>query len=784
MKILLHSLLSLFVLSVGVLRAEESVPEIVLVEEGSFWTYRNDDITQNHLDSWRRHARARFNGSMSGRAPLGYGAENEATVISFGDDPANKPITTYFRREFNAGAPASATLILRFLADDGIIVHINGVELYRNNLPEGEIGYEITALTATEGEVEGEWVEVELPANGLRALVNVIAVEVHQHSAADPNLRFDLSLIGRGVGNLDTDGNGIDDAWEVEHFGNFVNIPWSDGDNDGLSVRQEYHAGTDPTTSDTDGDYAKDGTELDWGTDPLVTESAPRTREQLLGSEYLGSGYNGIGEELALSGSTLVAGSPSDGEFGTGAGAVFVFERVVTEEGLRWGGAVKLTASDPAEGNNFGQSAAIHRDTIVVGEENRVFVFERSADGWVESAILTPNIDGHAGLGRSVAIYGNTIVASTSRGGVVYVFHRTNAGWEIGQRLAPAEGDGDFGDSIAMHKRSLIVGSPGQNSGAVIFQRGFFSNEWRETATLSMPRYEEFYDSTSGFGYNVAIHDGVAVVSGVPEDPNGTVAAVPAHVFERHAGGYNNWGPVAALHDNEETLFYAWAIAASRNVIAVRSERAVHTYKRRWFGAERWVAHRKIVPQQAFATGAIVLGGNTIATGAGENFWETETVMSMPLHRYSRLRNWLARFIAQWRSSDPDPDAAALMADPDEDGLSNLFEFAVGTDPLRASALPGAAFGSDYVEGEAYFTFSFSLLDPVPAGVTYAVQSSDNLQDWKTIATRDPNEIWSGDATVWEEAAVEGRVEVTVRDVTPMSLRARGYLRLVVTVDE
>ena len=48
-------------------------------------------------------------------------------------------------------------------------------------------------------------------------------------------------------GGLDADGNGLADAWERLHFGHTGVNPAADSDGDGLSNKEEYLAGTDPT---------------------------------------------------------------------------------------------------------------------------------------------------------------------------------------------------------------------------------------------------------------------------------------------------------------------------------------------------------------------------------------------------------------------------------------------------------------------------------------------------------------------------------------------------------
>jgi hypothetical protein len=56
--------------------------------------------------------------------------------------------------------------------------------------------------------------------------------------------RVDLSV---GIPSVDSNENGMDDAWEINYFGSNGGIPDADNDGDGLSNLGEYLAGTDPT---------------------------------------------------------------------------------------------------------------------------------------------------------------------------------------------------------------------------------------------------------------------------------------------------------------------------------------------------------------------------------------------------------------------------------------------------------------------------------------------------------------------------------------------------------
>lgn len=50
---------------------------------------------------------------------------------------------------------------------------------------------------------------------------------------------------------VDTDGDGMDDNWEIAHFGNLSRDGTGDFDGDGMSDLAEYLAGTDPTNANS-----------------------------------------------------------------------------------------------------------------------------------------------------------------------------------------------------------------------------------------------------------------------------------------------------------------------------------------------------------------------------------------------------------------------------------------------------------------------------------------------------------------------------------------------------
>jgi hypothetical protein len=129
----------------------------------------------------------------SGPAQLGYGDGDEATVLASGSLGAPRPITSYYRSTFTAGeVPASLTL--RLLADDGAIVHLNGIEVVRDNLPAGAITADTRASIGRSGAEETAIRTFALPPELIVVGTNTIAVEVHQDSSSSSDSSFSAAL--------------------------------------------------------------------------------------------------------------------------------------------------------------------------------------------------------------------------------------------------------------------------------------------------------------------------------------------------------------------------------------------------------------------------------------------------------------------------------------------------------------------------------------------------------------------------------------------------------------
>ncbi|KAF0093100.1 MAG: alpha-1 2-mannosidase [Puniceicoccaceae bacterium 5H] len=72
---------------------------------------------------------------------------------------------------------------------------------------------------------------------------------------------------------VDSDGDGLEDAWEMDQFGSLDYTAENDVDGDGLTNLQEQKIGTDAMLADTDGDLFDDGVEVAHGLNPSLFDS-------------------------------------------------------------------------------------------------------------------------------------------------------------------------------------------------------------------------------------------------------------------------------------------------------------------------------------------------------------------------------------------------------------------------------------------------------------------------------------------------------------------------------
>lgn len=232
-------------------------------------------------------------------------------------------------------------------------------------------------------------------------------------------------------------------------------------------------------------------------------QSGSWARQQMLDASN-GLAYDGISEGLAMEGSTIVGGARWNDEAGNNAGAVVVFNN----NGSTWSEQAKITPADIAAEDRFGWSVAISGDRLVAssnydddkGENSgSAYVFQRSGASWVQEAKLTAS-DGAAYdyFGQAVAIEGNQIFVGASfdgdlgsASGSVYVFRNDGNGWQQVQKIHANDGAAFdlFGNSLSVSGNRLAVGAfadddRGSASGAV-YLFTYNGSSWEQSTKLT-----------------------------------------------------------------------------------------------------------------------------------------------------------------------------------------------------------------------------------------------------------------------------------------------------------
>jgi hypothetical protein len=116
------------------------------------------------------------------------------TRLSLTDDSGNVINTYYFRQKLQAPiGSTNVTLRIRHVIDDGMVLYLNGREVYRYNMPGGTV----TAASQASGPAIGDAPLLgpfEVAVTNFVGGTNLFAAEVHQNGAASSDVVFGLEI--------------------------------------------------------------------------------------------------------------------------------------------------------------------------------------------------------------------------------------------------------------------------------------------------------------------------------------------------------------------------------------------------------------------------------------------------------------------------------------------------------------------------------------------------------------------------------------------------------------
>ncbi len=279
-------------------------------------------------------------------------------------------------------------------------------------------------------------------------------------------------------------------------------------------------------------------------------------QQKLIASDGATSDY--FGHSVSISGDYAIVGARYDDN---GKGSAYIFRR----DGESWVQQQKLVASDGAADDYFGTSVFISDDHAIVGasqdDDNgdysgSAYIFGRDGASWVQQQKLTAS-DGAEGddFGCSVSISGDYVVTGAALDdgykGSAYIFKRNGTNWSQQQKLTASDGAAYdlFGISVSISGDYAIMGAvcdDGYKGSGYIFRRE--GENWVQQQKLSASDGAAWDE----FGYSVSIGGDYAIVGARFDKDNGYDSG-SAYIF-------NKFCPRADLNDDCKVDFADFAI--------------------------------------------------------------------------------------------------------------------------------------------------------------------------------------------------------------------------------
>ncbi|MEM7355068.1 MAG: FG-GAP repeat protein, partial [Acidobacteriota bacterium] len=237
----------------------------------------------------------------------------------------------------------------------------------------------------------------------------------------------------------------------------------------------------------------------------------------------------------------------------------------------------KVVAGSSLINDHMGEAVAVHGDVAVLGSPDdeeggfmnagSVSVFRRDpgTGQWTEEQrVVAGDPSGSAFFGRSVDIYGDTLIVGNTEHspagiatGAAYIFRYDGVSWNEEQKLtlaAPDPGD-RFGFSVGIWGDTAVVGADSRDVGfeddagsAYVYE--FNGLAWISVATLVAPDALE----DAFLGHSIAIHDNW-IIAGAWADNANFLDGGAAYIFSDQGAGWAYFQKIISNNLTEDDLF-------------------------------------------------------------------------------------------------------------------------------------------------------------------------------------------------------------------------------------
>jgi hypothetical protein len=266
-----------------------------------------------------------------------------------------------------------------------------------------------------------------------------------------------------------------------------------------------------------------------------------------------GSTNDNFGSAVGLFGDLAVVSAPRDDDHGESSGSVYVFQY----DGMNWTEVQKLTATDAAEQDRFGNAVSVYDERILVGAHwdddfggfsGSAYVFDHNGLSWTETHKLTAS-DGQPAdkFAGAVSLFGDRALFGAlgdddygNASGAAYIFDFDGISWSETQKLTATDAseDDQFGFSVSLSGDRVLIGArtdlfnnmfPGS---AYVFD--FNGIEWTETQKITASDGQ----FTDGFGSAVSLSGDRLLVGAAGNDEGGYNAGI-AYAFRFDNGTWS-----------------------------------------------------------------------------------------------------------------------------------------------------------------------------------------------------------------------------------------------------
>lgn len=287
---------------------------------------------------------------------------------------------------------------------------------------------------------------------------------------------------------------------------------------------------------------------------------------------------DGFGSALAALGQNMVVGAPFTDLVASNSGRAYLINGR--------SGEVMLGFNNPsaAAGDNFGSAVGVigrnvligaPQDDTVASNAGAAYLFD-GGSGALRKTFLNPVVDPNSDFGEQVAsVNGKVLIAapdgddpSAANAGVVYLFDPvTGALLQTFRNPTPLGGD-DFGGAIAAVNGKVLIGAPGDDTGAANAGSAYLFNA--ETGALLQTFHNPSPGSSDRFGSDVAARGNDVLIS-APFDDTGASSAGAVYLFDGNSGALIDTltNPTPATNE-----FFGQSIIAVGDNVLIGADRA------------------------------------------------------------------------------------------------------------------------------------------------------------------------------------------------------------------